>query len=195
MKKNWSRWIALGLTVGMMGIQAPVVYAEDTVVTEEQASEKPVYGETEPDKKNNEKITEVQVPDNEEKTDAAAEIDVVEETTGKYYDTVSGKGTWKKSNGRWWFRFENGDYAKDGIWTIEGVDYAFDASGWMVTGWYKEVWSDGSYDWYYFKSNGAMKKGWLKDGGKWYYLDEEDGYMWCDRWRSMVTGISFWKMA
>ena len=29
MKRRWYRWIALGLTVGLMGVQAPAVHAED----------------------------------------------------------------------------------------------------------------------------------------------------------------------
>ena len=39
MKRNWIKWIALGLTVGMLGIMVPAVAhaeeATDSVITEE----------------------------------------------------------------------------------------------------------------------------------------------------------------
>lgn len=31
-----------------------------------------------------------------------------------------------------------GTYAQNGIYTISGIDYAFDQNGWMVTGWYQD---------------------------------------------------------
>ena len=36
-------------------------------------------------------------------------------------------------------------------------------------------WFDNHYR--YFESNGAMKTGWIKDKGVWYYLNPEDGIM------------------
>lgn len=50
----------------------------------------------------------------------------------------------------------------------------------MLTGWQKWTATDGSTEWFYFNSSGAMVTGWLKDGGKWYYLNESmarDGYL------------------
>ena len=74
-------------------------------------------------------------------------------------------GSWIQSNGRWWFKHNDGSYTSNGWEKINGVWYRFDNSGWMQTGWVK----DGS--WYYLDSSGAMKTGWLKDNGSWYYLD------------------------
>ena len=75
-------------------------------------------------------------------------------------------GSWIQSNGRWWFKHNDGSYTSNGWEKINGVWYRFDNSGWMQTGWVK----DGS--WYYLDSSGAMKTGWLKDNGSWYYLQD-----------------------
>ena len=74
-------------------------------------------------------------------------------------------GSWIRSNGRWWFKHNDGSYTSNGWEKINRTWYRFDNSGWMQTGWVK----DGS--WYYLDSSGAMKTGWLKDNGSWYYLD------------------------
>ena len=87
-------------------------------------------------------------------------------------------GTWTKTNGRYWYRYSDGSCAKDGIYTIDGAQYAFDASGWMVTGWYK----DSTSTWYYFDSSGKMVHGWLQLGSKRYYMDLNDGHMYVDTW-------------
>lgn len=81
-------------------------------------------------------------------------------------------GTWKKSAGKWWYRYSDGSYPKSRFASIDGKWYYFDGSGWMVTGWRKI----GGL-WYYFKSSGAMATGWQKLGGVWYYFYPEDGYM------------------
>ena len=70
----------------------------------------------------------------------------------------------------------------------------------MVTGWFTNE-EDGQR--YYFNSNGAMRLGWLQDGGSWYYFDTYWGYMINDAWEyingeayyfnadgKMVTGCS-----
>ena len=50
----------------------------------------------------------------------------------------------------------------------------------MRVGWYLD--STGSTSaWRYFSGSGAMVKGWLSDGGRWYWLDHADG--------SMATGL------
>ena len=74
-------------------------------------------------------------------------------------------GSWIRSNGRWWFKHNDGSYTSNGWEKINRTWYRFDNSGWMQTGWVK----DGS--WYYLDGSGAMKTGWLKDNGNWYYLD------------------------
>lgn len=75
-------------------------------------------------------------------------------------------GSWIQSNGRWWFKHNDGSYTSNGWEKINRTWYRFDNSGWMQTGWVK----DGS--WYYLDGSGAMKTGWLKDNGSWYYLQD-----------------------
>ncbi|WP_173276248.1 MULTISPECIES: CAP domain-containing protein [unclassified Streptococcus] len=74
-------------------------------------------------------------------------------------------GSWIQSNGRWWFKHNDGSYTSNGWEKIDGRWYRFDNSGWMQTGWVKDS------SWYYLDGSGAMKTGWLKDNGSWYYLD------------------------
>lgn len=80
-------------------------------------------------------------------------------------------GRWVKYNSRWWYRYEDGSYPKNGLCKIGTTWYGFDASGWMKTGW-------AAFDknWYYFTSSGAMKTGWLAENKIWYYL-KSDGKM------------------
>ena len=78
-------------------------------------------------------------------------------------------GSWIRSNGRWWFKHNDGSYTSNGWEKINRTWYRFDNSGWMQTGWVK----DGS--WYYLDGSGAMKTGWLKDNGSWYYLQDSGG--------------------
>ena len=75
-------------------------------------------------------------------------------------------GQWMKDGSRWWYRYSDGTYPSSTRLTIDGADYAFDAQGWMVTGWDS---TDGQ--WRYYGSSGAAVSGWLCDGGSWYYLD------------------------
>ena len=75
-------------------------------------------------------------------------------------------GSWIRSNGRWWFKHNDGSYTSNGWEKINRTWYRFDNSGWMQTGWVK----DGS--WYYLDGSGAMNTGWLKDNGSWYYLQD-----------------------
>lgn len=84
-------------------------------------------------------------------------------------------GRWIKSGARWWYRFEDNTYPSSTIMEIDGALYAFDAQGWMVTGWYKD-----STNWYYFDKSGAMQTGWIFDQGIWYYLNPSDGIMIAD---------------
>lgn len=80
-------------------------------------------------------------------------------------------GYWMQSGSRWWFQFEDGSYAADGVWIIDDKTYGFDANGWMVTGWYYEP----TFGWFYFDSDGSGHNGWLSYGGQWYYM--VDGWM------------------
>ena len=119
------------------------------------------------------------------------------------------KNTWKKIDGKWYY-FWGSVMVRDTVlpfvngepdWSSDSPTvYGFNKSGAMVeNGWYKEVyfWYDEEgaehtgYDWYYFGKDGAAKKGWLKDGGKWYYLDADWGYMRTE-WLEMRDGTVYY---
>ena len=85
---------------------------------------------------------------------------------------LTGQGRWIASGSRWWWRDNDGSYPH-GVWgEVEGSLYAFDGSGWMRTGWFK----DGDA-WYYLTGSGAMARGWAKVASTWYYLDPATGKM------------------
>ena len=78
-------------------------------------------------------------------------------------------GTWIEDDQGWWYRRYDGTYPKNCITRIEGSDYCFDGSGYMVTGWVM----NGS-SWRYFTpgSGNMVSKQWVGD----YYLGR-DGVM------------------
>ena len=81
-------------------------------------------------------------------------------------------GHWAKDAVGWWYVCANGtDYLKGGWFTINGRDYQFGPTGYMMTGFLKRA--DGT--WVYADSEGALVGGWVRDstygGPNWYYLD------------------------
>lgn len=78
-------------------------------------------------------------------------------------------GTWKQSNGKWWYAYSNGGYAT-GWQTISGKNYYFNTQGYMMTGLTKI----GSYR-YYFGTDGVMRTGWQTISGKKYYFSTANG--------------------
>ena len=101
-------------------------------------------------------------------------------------------GEWiQADNGRWWYMYGDGTYAKNGWEYINGEWYYFDNNGWMLTGWLElsgrwyYLGVDGSMQtgwqsigglWYYFNADGVMERDWLELNGRWYYLGA-DGSM------------------
>lgn len=93
---------------------------------------------------------------------------------------------WKKIDGNWYyFEEENGRMKDMGAAFIDGTRYVFEyTSGRMLTsGWIHDTWIDYwgseevvSDEWLYLNADGTVKTGWLKDGGKWYYLEENEGW-------------------
>ncbi len=81
---------------------------------------------------------------------------------------------WQQDEKGYRFQNDSGSWASDQIMAVDGVNYAFDPQGYMVTGWHTR---DGK--WYYFTpGSGAMAYGWQNVEGKWYYLDQSlGGYM------------------
>ena len=93
------------------------------------------------------------------------------DTGGNAYPNGTGTANvagWVSSGGNWYFRYPNGEAAKDGWLKLDGKYYMFDAEGRMLTGWQQNKYGI----WFYMdKSSGAMRTGWLSDGGYWYYLN------------------------
>lgn len=88
--------------------------------------------------------------------------------------------SWRHINGSWYWFDDEGRMAQDGLVQVGDATYAFSSSGAMRVGWYLD--STGSTSaWRYFSGSGALVKGWLSDGGRWYWLDPADG--------SMATGL------
>ena len=81
-------------------------------------------------------------------------------------------GHWVKDGAGWWYACADGtSYLKGGWFTINGVDYLFGPSGYMVTGFLQRA----NGDWVYADSEGALVGGWVRDGAYggpyWYYMD------------------------
>ena len=77
-------------------------------------------------------------------------------------------GHWAKDAVGWWYVCADGQtYLKAGWFTINGRDYQFGPSGYMMTGFLKRA----SGEWVYADSEGALVGGWVRDGGQWYFLD------------------------
>lgn len=77
--------------------------------------------------------------------------------------------------------------------TASGKIFFENAKGKKVTGWF-QVKGEGN-KWFYADSNGNLKKGWLSYGGKWYYLDKQDGsipYMVADKIAYVVGKYVYW---
>lgn len=79
---------------------------------------------------------------------------------------ATSSGTWiQASDGRWWYRYDDGTYPSNGWAYINGYWYYFDADGWMLTGWLTVGGKT-----YYLGTNGAMAIGWRQIGSYWYYF-------------------------
>ena len=77
-------------------------------------------------------------------------------------------GHWAKDAVGWWYVCADGQtYLKAGWFTINGRDYQFGPSGYMMTGFLKRA----SGEWVYADSEGALVGGWVRDGVQWYFLD------------------------
>ena len=95
---------------------------------------------------------------------------------GNYYVDSNGRyapDQWVLTNGKYWYRHQDGSYTKNDFEVIQGQTYYFDANGYMVNGW-KQV----GKDWYYFNKAGHMVKNqWINN-----YYFEADGTMATNKW-------------
>lgn len=74
---------------------------------------------------------------------------------------------WTNLNGKWYYYKSDGKPAKGFLkapWRYKDRD-----GKWQTNPDYK--------NWYYFDNSGVLKTGWVKDAGKWYYLDTTNGSM------------------
>ncbi|MGX7111211.1 hypothetical protein [Gemella cuniculi] len=97
-------------------------------------------------------------------------------------EIVEKNGSWQKDNNGWWYRFNDGTYAKGVFVKIKLKTYYFNEKGYMVTGWY---FNNSEQKWYYFyPGNGAAALGWEEINGKWYYFQSQSPNLY-----QMTTGI------
>lgn len=86
---------------------------------------------------------------------------------------------WRYSPNGWWFQLYGGSWLSNGWQLIHSRWYRFDASGYMVTGWF----SDGDGNKYYLNpiddgTLGMMRTGWqVIDGKSYYFNTQSDGTM------------------
>ena len=78
---------------------------------------------------------------------------------------------WQEISGkRYYLDPSNGGVLKIGVYEVEGKYYATNSNGAL----YQDGWCQLDKTWYYANSDGSLKTGWLKTGGKWYYLDPSE---------------------
>ena len=114
-----------------------------------------------------------------EKATEATTEKTTEATTEKTTETTTEKTTapkWVQTNGRWWYDYGDGTYAKNEY--IDG--YWIDAAGWYNSAW-NGSWHCNSTGWWFQSGSWYPKNSWLKVNGKWYYFDKT-GYMKASDW-------------
>lgn len=99
-----------------------------------------------------------------------------------YYATDSGAlfAGWKKLGGVWYYLdpAENAKM-KTGLFNDGKANYITSSSGAMQA----NKWVKLGTDWYYATGSGALKTGWIKSSGKWYWLQaEKQGLMASGQW-------------
>ncbi len=85
-------------------------------------------------------------------------------------------GSWKQTNGRWWYQYANGSYAHSEY--IDG--YWLDSAGWYDSAW-NGSWAHDSTGWWFESGNWYPTGQWMKIDGDWYYF-KNSGYMACSEW-------------
>ena len=75
------------------------------------------------------------------------------------------KGTWMKTDGRWWFKYTSGGYAKHWEW-LDKKWYYFDDQGWMKS----NEWINPDGNWYYLSNDGSILTDYNRVNGKPYFF-------------------------
>lgn len=112
--------------------------------------------------------------------------------TNWYYVGSDGKlfFGWLKDGGRWYYMNET--MVAGCCCRIDDTLYFFEKSGALANtaGWKSVTVQEAGktvYKWYYTRTDGVARTGWVKDGGNWYYMDEE-GVMLYSTTR-MINGV------
>ena len=90
--------------------------------------------------------------------------------------TYAAEEGWKLSNGRWWYSFSDGSYAKSEY--IDG--YWLDSEGWYDSSW-NGSWKHNKIGWWFQSGSWYPKSEWLRIDKKWYHFDAS-GYLDIDKW-------------
>ena len=101
-------------------------------------------------------------PDAESAADPAAEPSPAEAPPAPQPAT----GTWVRDAAGWKYVDVDGSAVTNQVKEIDGTTYAFDATGHVARGW----WRDAEGRWY-LSSDYGVRTGWQRDGANWYYLD------------------------
>ena len=75
---------------------------------------------------------------------------------------------WHEDETGRWYQNADGTYYESGFADIEGVKYAFDDSGYMETGWFKQ-----NNNWYYLdpaRGGKMVASEWMLIDGRWYHF-------------------------
>ena len=91
-------------------------------------------------------------------------------------DVNAASGKWKQTNGRYWYHYSDGSYAKSEY--IDG--YWLDGAGWYDAVW-NGAWVQDNVGWWFKSGNWYPKNQWLKIDTKWYYFNNA-GYMEANKW-------------
>ncbi len=101
-----------------------------------------------------------------------------------YYTNASGAmtGGWQYVNDKWYYLTPGSGQMLTGQQIIDGTSYFLDESGaWLddaaLSGMADGRWELKNGVWYYYDASGSLHKGWLLDGGSWFFLDYNTGQM------------------
>ena len=75
------------------------------------------------------------------------------------------KGTWMLTDGRWWFKYTSGGYAKHWEY-LDKKWYYFDDQGWMKS----NEWINPDGNWYYLSNDGSILTDYNRVNGKAYFF-------------------------
>ena len=106
-------------------------------------------------------------------------------------------GTWVRDAQGWRYLEADWQPVTNQVKEVNGVSYAFDATGHVARGWWREgaswyrfassgalmssTWVREGGSWFYLGAGGVMATGWLGISGRWNYFDAWDGFWVSDR--------------